>query len=164
MGVVEQSAKVVASEFEKDTGIKVNFVRMSGGGDLEPYPRGKRIIPRPVYGMAAAPILSLWRKRKDFWKHTSHPMQKKIKPEFKDADGYWTGIYQGYLGFILDGRYFDEHKLQPPTSWDDLLKPEFTGQIVMGNPGSASTGYVVVSAIVQSMGEEKRHGVSCQTE
>ena len=25
----------------------------------------------------------------------------------------------------------------------------------MGNPGSASTGYVVVSAIVQSMGEEK---------
>lgn len=82
-------------------------------------------------------------------------MQKKIKPEFKDADGYWTGIYQGYLGFILDGRYFDEHKLQPPTSWDDLLKPEFTGQIVMGNPGSASTGYVVVSAIVQSRGEEK---------
>ena len=41
MGVVEQSAKVVASEFEKDTGIKVNFVRMSGGETLEPYPRGK---------------------------------------------------------------------------------------------------------------------------
>lgn len=34
MGVVEQSAKVVASEFEKDTGIKVNFVRMSGGETL----------------------------------------------------------------------------------------------------------------------------------
>lgn len=40
------------------------------------------------------------------------PNAEKIKPEFKDADGYWTGIYQGYLGFILDGRYFDEHKLQ----------------------------------------------------
>lgn len=34
MGVVEQSAKVIASEFEKDTGIKVNFVRMSGGETL----------------------------------------------------------------------------------------------------------------------------------
>ena len=31
MGIVEQAAKVVASEFEKDTGIKVKFVRMSGG-------------------------------------------------------------------------------------------------------------------------------------
>lgn len=34
MGVVEQSAKVIAEEFEKDTGIKVKFVRMSGGETL----------------------------------------------------------------------------------------------------------------------------------
>ncbi len=34
MGIVEQAAKVVASEFEKDTGIKVKFVRMSGGETL----------------------------------------------------------------------------------------------------------------------------------
>lgn len=82
MGVVEQSAKVVASEFEKDTGIKVNFVRMSGGETLSRI-RAERIIPRPVYGMAAAPILSLWRKRKDFWKHTSRPMQKKSNRSLK---------------------------------------------------------------------------------
>ncbi len=34
MGIVEQAAKVVAAEFEKDTGIKVKFVRMSGGETL----------------------------------------------------------------------------------------------------------------------------------
>lgn len=83
------------------------------------------------------------------------PNAEKIPAHFKDPDGYWTGVYQGYLGFILDKRYFEEHHLTPPTSWDDLLKPEFTGQIVMGNPGSASTGYVIVSALVQKLGEEK---------
>src|SRR5574344_2761999 len=34
MGVVEQQALVLSKEFEKDTGIKVNFVRMSGGETL----------------------------------------------------------------------------------------------------------------------------------
>ena len=31
IGVVEEQALKIAQEFEKDTGIKVNFVRMSGG-------------------------------------------------------------------------------------------------------------------------------------
>ena len=116
MGVVEQSAKVVASEFEKDTGIKVNFVRMSGGETLSRIRDGKNQSTGQWYGSAAAQILSLWRKGRLLEAYKS-PNAEKIKPEFKDADGYWTGIYQGYLGFILDGRYFDEHKLQPPTSW-----------------------------------------------
>ncbi len=154
MGVVEQSAKVVASEFEKDTGIKVNFVRMSGGGTLSRI-RAEKNNPQASVWYGGSADSFIMAKKEGLLEAYKSPNAEKIKPEFKDADGYWTGIYQGYLGFILDGRYFDEHKLQPPTSWDDLLKPEFTGQIVMGNPGSASTGYVVVSAIVQSMGEEK---------
>lgn len=82
MGVVEQSAKVVASEFEKDTGIKVNFVRMSGGETLSRI-RAERIIPRPAYGMAAALIPLSWRKRKDSWKHTSRPMRKRSNRSLK---------------------------------------------------------------------------------
>ena len=34
MGVVEQQALVLAQEFEKDTGIKVNFMRFSSGEAL----------------------------------------------------------------------------------------------------------------------------------
>ena len=130
MGIVEQAAKVVAAEFEKNNpqaslwygGSADSFIMAKKEGLLEAY---------------------------------KSPNAEKIKADFKDPDGFWTGIYQGYLGFILDKRWFEEHKAQPPKSWDDLLKPEFKGQIVMGNPGSASTGYVVVSATVQRLGEEK---------
>jgi iron(III) transport system substrate-binding protein len=42
-----------------------------------------------------------------------------------------------------------------PTSWDDLLKPEYKGLIVMPNPNSSGTGYLSVSAILQLMGQDE---------
>ncbi|MDY6030076.1 MAG: ABC transporter substrate-binding protein [Acidaminococcaceae bacterium] len=154
MGVVEQAAKVIAEEFEKDTGIKVKFVRMSGGETLSRI-RAEKNNPQASVWYGGSADSYIMAKKEGLLEAYKSANAEKIKAEFKDPEGYWTGIYQGYLGFILDGRWFDEHKVAPPKSWDDLLKPEFTGQIVMGNPGSASTGYVVVSAIVQNRGEEK---------
>ena len=154
MGVVEQAAKVVASEFEKDTGIKVKFVRMSGGETLSRI-RAEKNNPQASIWYGGSADSFIMAKKEGLLDAYKSPNAEKIKADFKDADGFWTGIYQGYLGFILDKRWFEEHKAQPPKSWDDLLKPEFKGQIVMGNPGSASTGYVVVSATVQRLGEEK---------
>lgn len=153
MGVVEQSAKVIAADFEKDTGIHVNFVRMSGGETLSRI-RAEKDNPQASVWYGGSADSFIMAKKEGLLEAYKSPNAEKIKPEFKDPDGYWTGIYQGYLGFICDGRYFEENHLQLPESWDDLLKPEFKGQIVMGNPGSASTGYVIVSATVQRLGEE----------
>jgi iron(III) transport system substrate-binding protein len=41
-----------------------------------------------------------------------------------------------------------------PTSWADLVKPEYKGLIAMPNPASSGTGFLSVSAILQMMGEE----------
>ena len=154
MGIVEQAAKVVASEFEKDTGIKVKFVRMSGGETLSRI-RAEKNNPQASLWYGGSADSFIMAKKEGLLEAYKSPNAEKIKADFKDPDGFWTGIYQGYLGFILDKRWFEEHKAQPPKSWDDLLKPEFKGQIVMGTPGSASTGYVLVSATVQRLGEEK---------
>jgi iron(III) transport system substrate-binding protein len=45
--------------------------------------------------------------------------------------------------------------LTAPASWADLIKPEYAGQITMPNPASSGTGYLMVSAWLQMMGEEK---------
>lgn len=154
MGVVEQQALVLAKEFEKDTGIKVNFVRMSGGETLSRI-RAEKDNPKASVWYGGSADSFVVAKKEGLLAQYKSPNAAKIRADFKDADGYWTGIYQGYLGFILDGRFFDSKKLAVPKSWDDLLKPELKGQIVTSNPGSASTGYVIVSSLVQSMGEEK---------
>jgi iron(III) transport system substrate-binding protein len=45
--------------------------------------------------------------------------------------------------------------LTKPVSWQDLLKPEYKGKIVMPNPASSGTGYFDVSAWLTMFGEKK---------
>ena len=154
IGVVEQQARVLATEFEKDSGIKVNFVRMSGGETLSRI-RAEKAAPKASVWYGGSADSYIVAAQEGLLEKYVSPNAAKIPDSFKDKDGYWTGVYQGYLGFICDGRFFDEKKVDLPKSWNDLLKPEFKGQIIMGNPGSASTGYVIVSALTQVDGQEK---------
>ena len=42
-----------------------------------------------------------------------------------------------------------------PAGYEDLLKPEYKGLVIMPNPKSSGTGYMFVKALVVSMGEEE---------
>ena len=154
IGVVEQQALVIAKEFEKTSGIKVNFVRMSGGETLGRIRAEKQSPKASVwYGGPADSFIAA--KKEGLLEPYKSKNAAAIASNFKDSDGYWTGIYQGYLGFILDNRFFEERKLALPKTWDDLLKPELKGQIIVANPGSAGTAYTVLSTLVQLKGEQE---------
>lgn len=45
-----------------------------------------------------------------------------------------------------------------PTTWKDLTKPEFKGQVVMPNPASSGTGYFDVVAWLQLWGDDNGKG------
>src|SRR5260370_23007377 len=47
------------------------------------------------------------------------------------------------------------HDALPISSWADLVRPEFKGTITMPHPASSGTGYLMVAAWLQIMGEEK---------
>jgi iron(III) transport system substrate-binding protein len=44
--------------------------------------------------------------------------------------------------------------LPTPAAWADLIKPEYKGQVAMPNPASSGTGFLMVSAWLQMMGED----------
>jgi iron(III) transport system substrate-binding protein len=48
-----------------------------------------------------------------------------------------------------------EKGIEEPTSYEDLLKPEFKGLISMPSPKSSGTGYMFVKNLVNAWGEEK---------
>ena len=152
-GTVEQQAKIIAGEFEKDTGIKVKYVRMSGGEILSRI-RAEKNSPKASLWYGGSADSFIVAKNEGLLAAYKSSATEKIPANFKDAEGYWTGIYQGYLGFACDKRYFEDKKLPLPSSWDDLLKPELKGKVMMGNPGTASTGYVILSTLCQMRGEE----------
>jgi iron(III) transport system substrate-binding protein len=78
-----------------------------------------------------------------------------IPKAYHDATGVWNPIYVGAIAFACNTDWFKENKVALPTSWADLLKPEFKGQISMAHPATSGTSYTILATILQLFGEEK---------
>ncbi len=153
-GMQEDHANLAAKEFEKATGVKTEMIRMSGG---EIFARIKAEKDNPSasvwYGGGALTFMAA--DKEGLLEDYVSPEAANIPDRFKEKDGAWTGIYSGYLGIEGNKKWLDEHNLELPTTWDDLLKPEFKGNIAIAHPGSSSTAYNFLATIVQLKGEEE---------
>ena len=74
---------------------------------------------------------------------------------YRDADGYWYGIYKGILGFMVNTEELQRLGLEAPKGWDDLLKPEYKGLIWMSNPNTAGTAKLIINTLVQLKGHDE---------
>ncbi len=86
-----------------------------------------------------------------------------------DLSAYDTSIYNedtvvsgNYLiqcrvggAIILNTDVLKQKGLAEPTSYEDLLKPEYEGLISMPNPKSSGTGYMFLKSLVNAWGEQK---------
>lgn len=153
-GLMEDHANAVAKEFEKQTGVKTSIVRMSGGEILTRI-RAEKENPKASVWYGGPADTFIQAMGEGLLKPYASPSAKDIPDKFKDKDGNWTGIYNGYLGFVCNGKLLKEKNIEAPKSWQDLLKPEFKGQIVVANPGSSGTAYTMVATLVQLMGEKE---------
>lgn len=153
-GMMEDHALMAVREFERETGVKTNFVRMSSGETLARILAERENMSASVWygGPVDAFIAAM---AEGMLVPYISPNASVIPDQFKHPAGFWTGIYVGYLGFVFDTEWFAERGLAYPTSWQDLLRPEFTGQIVTAHPGSSGTAYTMLATIIQLMGEEE---------
>ena len=76
------------------------------------------------------------------------------KDIYKNPDGYWYGIYTGILGFMVNRDELDRMKIEPPQTWDDLLKPEYKNLIWLSNYNTAGTAKLVVNTLLQMKGHD----------
>jgi putative spermidine/putrescine transport system substrate-binding protein len=67
----------------------------------------------------------------------------------KDPDGFWTGGYYGVMAVMTN----DAVVKNPPTNWQDLLKPEYKGQVALsGDPRSSNQAIQSVFAATLANG------------
>jgi putative spermidine/putrescine transport system substrate-binding protein len=74
-----------------------------------------------------------------------------IPADAKDADGHWYGDYYGVMSFMVN------KDLVPnvPTSFADLLKPEYAGQVALaGDPRASNQAILGVLAAGMAQGAE----------
>src|SRR5678816_1358255 len=56
----------------------------------------------------------------------------------------------GYNTEIMDKR-----KLRVPKCWKDLLDPSYKSEVMLGNPNSSGTAYLMLASLVQVFGEDE---------
>ena len=71
-----------------------------------------------------------------------------------ESDNYLVQCRNGGA-VILNTEVLEENNLPEPTSYEDLLKPEYKGLISMPNPKNSGTGYMFLKSLTNTWGEEK---------
>lgn len=106
-----------------------------------------------VWGLAASSLLVA--EKQGMLEPYAPKGLEAVQPQFRDSGNppKWVGIDAWESAFCVNTVEAGKKNLPIPTSWADLIKPEYKGQIVMSNPASSGTGFLSVSAILQMMGE-----------
>ncbi|WRS27682.1 ABC transporter substrate-binding protein [Oscillospiraceae bacterium MB08-C2-2] len=151
----EEHVARVCEAFEKSTGVKTTFVRMSTG---EVYARIKEEAANPQagvwYGGPNDPYI-VAASEGLLAPYEAQNAKNLLSEAYIGEEGRWYGIYSGYIGFICNEDLLKEKNLPVPTSWADLIDPKYQNCISFANPGASGTGYNIVSTLVQLMGEKE---------
>ncbi|MDH4134370.1 MAG: ABC transporter substrate-binding protein [Gammaproteobacteria bacterium] len=79
----------------------------------------------------------------------------KLAPAHRAADGKWFATTGYMAAFCVNTEVLKAKNLPMPSSWKDLANPVYKGEIVMPNPVSSGTGYLQITAILQSKGHDE---------
>jgi len=142
----EPLAKALFDKFEAETGIKVSFVRLSGG-EVVARLEAEKANPQASIWVGAVGLDHITAKGKGLTTPYKSRAAGKTPTEFKDKEGYWIGLYVGPLTFVTNTKRAAELGITPPASWADLLKPEYKGLIRAPNPNTSGTAYNMITTL-----------------
>jgi iron(III) transport system substrate-binding protein len=140
--------------FQDKFKVETSFVRKSGGESLAQL---KAESGNPSFDVWwGSPIDSfIAAKNEGLLEPYVPPSAAEILSKYKDPQGAWHGIYLGSIGWAVNTRRLEEKKLPEPRTWDDLIKPEYKGEIVMAHPATSGTALTTIATILQTRGEDK---------
>jgi iron(III) transport system substrate-binding protein len=150
----ENWARPMFEEFEKATGIKVNFVRFSSGEALarvlaeKGNPRVDVLFGGPVETFAAGVAEGVFEPYKS-------PSFAQLPARFKHADGMWIAIADDPLVFMTNNKFLKDNNLSPPASWNDLTAAPYKNMLQMADARTSGTAVTRIFSILEVNGRDE---------
>ena len=144
----------LVTAFEQDTGITLDIV--TGGDAGEVVNRAVLSAGKPEADVLFGVDTTLLTRAVDvgvFEPYVSSAASS-IRPELADlGQGVVTPIDDGDVCINIDDGWFADKGIAPPTSLEDLTKPEYRGLLVVENPATSSPGLAFLLATVARYGD-----------
>ncbi|MBI2113688.1 MAG: ABC transporter substrate-binding protein [candidate division NC10 bacterium] len=144
----ENWARPMFQEFEKATGIKVNFARLSSGAALARLIFEKNNPQADV--LFGGPVdIHVVGTREGVFEPYKPPTFAALPLRFKHPEGQWVAIADDPLVFMTNTDFLKEHNLKPPSSWNDLLDPAYKNMLQMGDARTSGTAVMRIFSILE---------------
>lgn len=151
----QEEMDVFTKVIEEGTGIKLDVLTLSTG---EAWNRIQSEAPNIGADMQIGMMEgnALKAAKEDYILEIDEPESwKDIPDEYKNVEDGWYGTSFWYNMIIINKEIFEEKDLDVPETWEDLTDPQYEGEIILPDPGTAGTAYLFLSAILQDFGEEE---------
>jgi len=149
---------LAATEFEKETGIKVGLT-LKGSGESFAQIAAEKANPKLDLWFGGTGDPHLQAAEQGLTEEYRSPMLAQLQPwaqrQAEQSKYRTVGLYLGVLGLGYNTELLARKKLAVPACWKDLIKPEFAGEVQMANPNASGTAYTAIATIVQVFGEDE---------
>jgi len=75
----------------------------------------------------------------------------KLPAKFRDPNNLWFAQHMYLSAFAVNTEKLKEYNLPMPSSWEDLTKPIYKGHVIMPNPASSGTGFLMVAGMLETL-------------
>jgi iron(III) transport system substrate-binding protein len=148
----------MANGFEKATGIKAAVVQKATGemlaqvkaesanpkGDIWWAGPGDAYLQAAEDGLLEAYLSPNVKDLHDWAQRITVVSQSRV-----------SGVYGGILSLGYNTELQTKKKLPIPKCWKDLLDPAYKNEVMLGNPNSSGTAYLMLASLVQVFGEDE---------
>lgn len=148
----------MAVGFEKATGVKVAVVQKATGEMLAQV-KAEKANPKGDIWWAGAADSYLQAAEEGLLETYPSPNLAQLHDwarRISEISKYQVaGVYGGILALGYNTELADKRKLPVPKCWKDLLDPKLKGEVMLGNPGTSGTAYLMLASLVQVFGEDE---------
>lgn len=151
----EEYLSAACDQFKKLFGINVTYQRLSTGEvqakieEENGNPSGDVWFGGTTDPYNEASVDGLLMKYEA--KNAAHLLNKV----YRDADGYWYGIYKGILGIMVNKDELSRMSLDAPKDWKDLLDSKYQNLIWLSNYNTSGTAKLVINTMIQKYGHDE---------